>query len=293
MPATPDWRRLVDHVQSIPERVYETWRPGVGWDNHTIFGVEYGWDGVAWCAEFDWDMFHDVGLDAIVPKSAAVFQLVEWAKAHGQWSEYPSIGAEVVFGGSAHTEIVVGFDADTVYTKGGNSIQTGAVDNGQGNGVWSHSHARRDPYVTGYLAPRFPDGVCPPTADPNDPRGGKPVTSWRWTPSDPTPNRPTPTPPAPPKPSVSLRHVIAAAKTDPGAPQGHTTYPKDVRPVEQALKAEGLLSARYAADGSFGTLTRTAYAAWQRRTVGGPYDGIPGIESLTKLGQRHGFTVIN
>ncbi len=59
----------------------------------------------------------------------------------------------------------------------------GASDGGQGNGVWSHMHLRTDPYVTGYLAPRFPDQVCPPTADPNDPRGGKPVTAWRWSPT--------------------------------------------------------------------------------------------------------------
>jgi hypothetical protein len=196
----PDWRRLVDHVQSIPEKIYEHWNSVDGWDNHTPFGVEFGWDGVAWCMIFDWDMFHDVGLDAIVPKTASVAAMAAYAKQHGQWSEYPSVGALVDFGNGAHTEIVVGFDADTVYTKGGNSIQTGAADNGQGNGVWSHAHARRDSYVTGYMAPRFPDGVCPPTADPNDPRGGKAVTSWRWSPlPNPTPPKPVPSTPSTPK----------------------------------------------------------------------------------------------
>lgn len=182
MTASPAWRRLVDHVQAVPERVYEHWSSIIGWDNHTPFGVEFGWDGVAWCAIFDWDMYHDVGLDAIVPKTASVAAMASWAKQHGHWSEYPSIGAWVDFGDGSHTEIVVGFDADNVYTKGGNSIQAGATDNGQGNGVWSHSHARRSSYVTGYFAPAFPDDVCPPTADPNDPRGGKPVASWRWAP---------------------------------------------------------------------------------------------------------------
>jgi hypothetical protein len=87
---------------------------------------------------------------------------------------------------------VVGFDADYVYTKGGNSMKAGAADNGQGNGVWSHSSARRSARVVGYFAPRFPDGVCPPTADPHDPRGGTAVTSWRWAgpsaPSTPSPS---------------------------------------------------------------------------------------------------------
>ncbi|MFE2710643.1 hypothetical protein ACFXKI_01280 [Streptomyces mirabilis] len=182
MATTPDWRRVVDHVMAVPERIYETWNSTVGWDNHTIFGKEYGWDGVAWCAIFDWDMYHDVGLDAIVPKTASVSGMAAYARQHGQWSQYPSVGAWVDFGSGAHTEIVVGFDADNVYTKGGNSVQLGATDNGQGNGVWSHSHARKSSYVTGYFAPRYPDGQCPPTADPSDPRGGKAVTSWRWSP---------------------------------------------------------------------------------------------------------------
>lgn len=183
MSATPAWRRLVDHVQAVPERIYERWNSRDGWDNHTSFGQQYGWDGVAWCAIFDWDMYADTGLAAIVPKTASVAGFTAWAKQRGQWSEYPSIGAWVNLGDGAHTELVVGFDADTVYTKGGNSVKAGSTDAGQGNGVWSHATPRRSARVTGYFAPRYPDGICPPTADPHDPRGGKPVTSWRWKPS--------------------------------------------------------------------------------------------------------------
>ncbi|WP_030962675.1 peptidoglycan-binding protein LysM [Streptomyces sp. NRRL S-378] len=103
----------------------------------------------------------------------------------------------------------------------------------------------------------------------------------------------TPTPPAPSTPSVSLAAVIRAAQRDPGLPQGGTTSAADVRPVEAALQREGLLSASYAKDGSFGSLTRTAYAGWQRRLgySGADADGIPGKTSLTKLGAKHGFTV--
>lgn len=180
---SPDWRRLIDHVMAVPERIYEGWSSVLGWDNQTPFGEQYGWDGVAWCAIFAWDMYADTDLDAVVPKTASVAGFTAWAKQHGQWSQYPSVGAWVNFSGGAHTEIVTGFDADTVYTKGGNSIRSGASDNGQGNGVWSHAHPRRSDHVTGYFAPRYPDGVCPPTADPKDPRGGKAVTSWRWKPA--------------------------------------------------------------------------------------------------------------
>lgn len=100
--------------------------------------------------------------------------------------------------------------------------------------------------------------------------------------------------------SVSLAHVREAAQTDPFAPQGHTTHPEDVRPVEAALRAEGLLPALYAADGSYGSLTVAAYSRWQQSKPGGGYrgtapgqpaDGIPGMDSLKRLGARHGWVV--
>jgi hypothetical protein len=210
----PDWRRLVDHVQSIPEKIYEHWNSRDGWDNDTIFGKEYGWNLVAWCMEFDWCMYHDVNLDAIVPKTASVAAMTNYAKKNGAWSEYPSVGALVNFSNSGHTEIVVGFDADAVYTKGGNSIQAGSTDNGQGNGVWSHSTPRRAAKVVGYFAPKFPDGVCPPTADPNDPRGGTAVTSWRWTPPAPAqPSNPAPSNPKCP-PFPGRQYFVLGAKND-------------------------------------------------------------------------------
>lgn len=101
--------------------------------------------------------------------------------------------------------------------------------------------------------------------------------------------------PAPAKPKVSLAHVVYAARHDPVAAQGHTTYKAEVLIVEKALKAEGFLSAQYV-DGSFGSLTVGAYARWQRSAAGGGYvgdaaDGIPGSASLKRLGAKHGFTV--
>ncbi|WP_367141176.1 MULTISPECIES: hypothetical protein [Streptomyces] len=169
---TAQWKILLDHLKQIPERAYETWNAREGWDNRTVYGREYGEDGVSWCVIFNWDMYHDVGLDSVVPRTDNVSSFTSWARRHGQWSQYPSVGAWVNFGDGAHTEIVTGFNTRTVYTKGGNSIQAGASDSGQGNGVWSHTHPRRSTYITGYFAPHFPDHICPPTADPTDPRGG-------------------------------------------------------------------------------------------------------------------------
>lgn len=106
--------------------------------------------------------------------------------------------------------------------------------------------------------------------------------------------KPTPAPkpsPKPAKPSLWLSKLIVAANMDHKRPQGKGIYESGTKLVEKALKAEGLLPAKYASDGYFGTLTVEAYAKWQRKTVAGPYDGIPGKASLTKLGAKHGFTV--
>ncbi|MGW0996420.1 endolysin [Streptomyces sp. NPDC002520] len=97
----------------------------------------------------------------------------------------------------------------------------------------------------------------------------------------------------PTRPQVSLAHVVAAAKRDPAAPQGHTTYKTEVLVVERALTAEKLLAAAYV-DGSYGTLTKSAYARWQQHLgyTGAAADGIPGMTSLKKLGAKHGFDVV-
>ncbi|HWU24096.1 MAG TPA: hypothetical protein VN088_21350, partial [Nocardioides sp.] len=174
----PQWLKLLAHILAVPEGIYEHWVPGTGWDNHTVWGVEYGEDGVPYCVIGAWDEFHECGLDSAVPKTDNVNDFAAWARAHGEWSEYPSIGAWMDVGDGAHCEVVLGFTATTVLSKGWNSVQSGATDSGQGNGVWTHVNARTDPRITGYLAPRFPDNICPPTADPHDPRGGTAVTSY-------------------------------------------------------------------------------------------------------------------
>lgn len=105
----------------------------------------------------------------------------------------------------------------------------------------------------------------------------------------PPPNQqPVPPPPVPVLPTVSLSEVRTAATRDPARPTGGITpgARDDVILVERALVAKGMLEARWV-DGSFGTKTRTAYAAWQKKVpVPGPYDGIPGIQSLTALGSQ-------
>lgn len=98
---------------------------------------------------------------------------------------------------------------------------------------------------------------------------------------------------------VDLSKIIEAAKHDTDRKQGGTTpgAAASVKIVEAALKTEGLLASKYAGDGSFGSVTVDAYARWQRSKAGGDYegndaDGIPGRDSLERLGKRRGFKVV-
>jgi peptidoglycan hydrolase-like protein with peptidoglycan-binding domain len=105
--------------------------------------------------------------------------------------------------------------------------------------------------------------------------------------------KPTTTPlPKPAKPVVDLSKLVAAAKSNPAAKGTPVTYP-GVRIVEAALVDAGLLAKAYS-DGHFGTVTVQAYAKWQRKLgyTGSAADGIPGKTSLTRLGDRYGFTVV-
>ncbi|MFJ2575956.1 peptidoglycan-binding protein [Kitasatospora aureofaciens] len=276
----PQWQQLVDHVMNVPERIYEGWSSD-GWDNMTQFGEEFGEDGVSWCVEFAWDMYHDCNLDDIVPKVDNVSAFTDWAQSRGQWSEYPSIGAWTNFGSGRHCEVVIGFDGQYVYTKGGNSVEAGASDNGQGNGVWSHRHLRTDPYVTGYLAPRYDDGVCPPTADPADPRGGPAVTEWRWSEApDPTPTTPAPTPD--PAPATPARYQV----TINGLPYGYGAVGDQVTTVGRALVARGFGQHYAQGPGPDWTDADTEnYADFQRSLgySGQAADGVPGEASLQQL----------
>lgn len=107
----------------------------------------------------------------------------------------------------------------------------------------------------------------------------------------------TTTPPKPPVtdppalPTVSLSHAIAAARRDPGLPQGGATHRADVKLIEQALAKLGYLDASWV-DGSYGTKTLDAVRKVQRHlgyTSSADVDGVVGNHSLTWLGQKSGL----
>ncbi|MEV0115886.1 N-acetylmuramoyl-L-alanine amidase [Streptomyces sp. NPDC050844] len=106
---------------------------------------------------------------------------------------------------------------------------------------------------------------------------------------------PLPPVPTPSRPVVDLSRLIAAAKSDPAKSGTPVTY-KGVATVETALVDEGLLAKAYS-DGHYGTATKKAMSEWQEecgyrgRKPGQPADGVPGRDSLSRLGKKHGFTV--
>lgn len=79
----------------------------------------------------------------------------------------------------------------------------------------------------------------------------------------------------PPLPYVSLANVQAQAE------KGGPRVLRGVRRVQHALNAHG---ADLVVDGHFGHKTRIAYARFEDK-IGGDGDGIPGLFSLTKLGE--------
>lgn len=84
-------------------------------------------------------------------------------------------------------------------------------------------------------------------------------------------------------PNVSFRLILMAANSDGGAAAGGAD---DILLVQKALKMTVGLD--YGAGGLFGPKTRTAYKKYQKTLYGdspSAVDGIPGPDSLTKLGK--------
>ncbi|MFJ2002189.1 N-acetylmuramoyl-L-alanine amidase [Streptomyces chartreusis] len=108
--------------------------------------------------------------------------------------------------------------------------------------------------------------------------------------------KPPAIPPPPKTPTVSLSKLRRAAQTDPARTGTPVTY-TGTGTVEAALVDLGYLAKRYS-DGHFGRASIEAYAKWQRSSAGGGYhgadaDGIPGRDSLTRLGLKAGFKVVD
>lgn len=145
---------------------YHEGRSNGHWDNHQKFspavpGLEWS-QNQPWCATFVSWVAMKSGLSSYYPRTASCKTAMAWWKAKGQWSEYPAIGAQVIYGGGVHTGLVYDYDDTYVYTVEGNTNTNGSAE---GDGVYLKKRRRRDTYVTGYGYPAVPGGLK--SADPS------------------------------------------------------------------------------------------------------------------------------
>jgi hypothetical protein len=135
---------------------------GGNWNNIEKYapqvpGLEWA-QGQPWCAVFVSWVAMKAGAAALYPRTASVVAAEAWWKQAGRWSEYPAVGAQVIFGtsGHTHTGIVIAYDATTITTVEGNTNNDGSAE---GNGVYLKTRPRTDPWITGYGYPKFPEGI--------------------------------------------------------------------------------------------------------------------------------------
>ncbi|WP_327335830.1 CHAP domain-containing protein [Streptomyces sp. NBC_01324] len=127
-------------------------------------GLEWS-DYQAWCCTFTSWAFQTAGMPkGSYPVTASCATATNWWKQAGRWSEYPAVGAQVMFGpgGGSHTGIVIAYDATTITTIEGNTNVSGSAE---GDGVYRKVRQRRDTYVYGYGYPAYPGGIK--SADPD------------------------------------------------------------------------------------------------------------------------------
>ncbi|MEV0917823.1 CHAP domain-containing protein [Streptomyces sp. NPDC049967] len=147
---------------------YHEGKSGGHWNNKQKYsaavpGLEWS-DRQAWCCTFTSWSFQQAGLPkGSYPVTASCATATNWWKQQGRWSDYPAVGAQVMFGpgGGSHTGLVVSYDATTITTIEGNTNVSGSAE---GDGVYRKTRQRRDTYVYGYGYPDYPGGIK--SADP-------------------------------------------------------------------------------------------------------------------------------
>jgi endonuclease/exonuclease/phosphatase family metal-dependent hydrolase len=172
------------------DQKYSKQLPGFEWSNYQ-----------AWCATFVCWCFWRAGLLKLIPTpSAGVDQLAAGFIKAGRWSEFPAVGGIVFFGVPSssgqtvingrrydlnHTGYVTGYDPTYVFTREGNTNDSGSRE---GDGVYAKRHLRRSARIIGYGYPDYPGGIV--SADP----------AWKRQQPKPDPI-PVPPKPAPVKPA--------------------------------------------------------------------------------------------
>lgn len=125
-------------------------------------GLEWS-QNQAWCQTFQSWIFQEAGHANLAPVTASCSTAVNWFQNANQWSWYPAVGAQVLFGpgGGSHVAIVTKFDETYIWTIAGN---TAAYPGGPTDGVYERQYVRTDTYVYGYGYPAYAEGIL--SADP-------------------------------------------------------------------------------------------------------------------------------
>ena len=265
------------------EQKYSPAVPGLEWSQRQ-----------AWCATFvSWCLQTAGATGYRTSASVAVFR--DYYKKENRFTEYPTLGAVAIYGvsGNVHTGIVTGWNSDSVFCIEGNTNTSGSAE---GNGVYRKERPRRSSYVYGYGIPTY-SGIIK-SADP------------RWDGHTFQPQLPALPPTAPisnTTPVLPRKWVRDGITYDEdGYEFGHGSFVSmfDLslmasHALGQSVSAESRLQAKQAVTSinalgiSHDQTIRGAYSAWQRYCGyrGADADGVPGMASLTKLGQRVGLAV--
>lgn len=136
---------------------YHEGRSGDHWNNMEKYAPlvpELSWaQGQPWCAVFTTWAYRTARVkEGTFAVTASVEAAMNWYKAKGRWSEKPSLGAQVIYGGHIHTGIVIAFDDTTITTIEGNTNDNGSAE---GDGVYVKTRNRFSDFVTGYGSPDF------------------------------------------------------------------------------------------------------------------------------------------
>lgn len=122
--------------------------------NRQKYGKAYGWNGVAWCAQFVWWCFHQADADGLLPKkTASCWEMMNEGKKAGLWVTSGFCPGDVLiyqFGASYHTGICESVSGNTVTAIEGN---TGINNNANGGMVMRRN--RSIAFVKGAVRPKY------------------------------------------------------------------------------------------------------------------------------------------
>lgn len=132
--------------------------------NRTKYGIEYGWNGVAWCAIFMWWVETKAGV--ALPKTASVYDLRNAFERSGTFHITPQVGDIVLYDyGTGHCGIVESFTETTITAIEGNT----SLGNDTNGGSVMRRIRSRNGLIFGYGRPVY---ALPPSPTPPPPPQG-------------------------------------------------------------------------------------------------------------------------